>query len=279
MTPQERDTLNETPDYRSDFGEDLSFIDAWRIVKDNEYAFSIPAINSREERSTDDSRYYALRVLYHELAHANDYFPPRAWSNASSSDYPWTYSEQNNPDSTQLSNNFPLTSQEMSGLAQVMFQGDTATSEQNNYSPTEVSQLFFPDDATNTYNYSTIREDFAMLAEEYMMGYRHGVLYDQAITGLSQDLIIDKGERGRVGHPAITARAEFVIQKILPNIDTQAASATLEIPAQLTTGISGYDSVAILGQKKSEKASGKNYRQKLFTGKDFHLSDAIRINK
>ena len=38
LTPQERDTINEAPDFRADFGNDLQFIIPWRYIKDNDYA-------------------------------------------------------------------------------------------------------------------------------------------------------------------------------------------------------------------------------------------------
>ncbi len=279
VTPEERDTLNETPDFRSDFGAELSFVDTWRIVKDNDYAFYNPQVTSRETRTTTDSRYYALRVLYHELAHANDFFPPRAWSAAVGSDFPFSYANANDPDSTQLADDFSLTSQEMTDLAQVLFQGTTATQTQIDYSPTEVGSFFFPDDATNTYNYSTIREDYAMLAEEYMMGFRHGVLYDQAITEGPADYIVAQGERGRVGHSRITPRAEFVISNILPSVDLQAASATLATPLQLDTGVSWSDSLVISSQGKGLKLKSSRREFPLLTGKDFHLAEELKIKK
>ncbi|WP_196138676.1 hypothetical protein [Aliikangiella sp. G2MR2-5] len=242
-TPEERDTLNITPDFRSDFDKDLQIRDPWRIVKDNDYAYYNPELSSREPRTLVDSAAYTSRVLYHELAHSSDFFPPRVWSSAQDSDYPWTYSTLNNPDSTALASNYRLTSQEMYELGEVMFHGATATQTQMDYTPAQVSDFFFPDNATNTYNFSTIREDYAMLAEEYMMSYRFGVQYDQGITGLAPDYIVSTAERGRVGHSRIIPRAEFVIQRILPNVDIVAASASLSAPITLTSGVSWLDSI------------------------------------
>ncbi|MDC0494720.1 hypothetical protein OAN87_01655, partial [bacterium] len=36
-TPAQRDTINQAPDYRSNFGEELQFEMPWRYVKDNDY--------------------------------------------------------------------------------------------------------------------------------------------------------------------------------------------------------------------------------------------------
>jgi len=274
VTPEERDTLNGSPDFRSDFDKDLQIRDPWRIVKNNDYAFANPSIDSRSIRTTEDSQYFTLRLLYHELAHANDFFPPRAWNSASSSQYPWTYSEENEPDSTGLSTTHVLVSDEMYALGDVMFQGVTATQAQMNYTPAEVSDFFFPYGATNTYNYSTIREDYAMLAEEYLMGYRHGVLYDQGITGLAPDYIIGTAERGRVGHDRIKPRAEYVISRILPSIDLEVASASLATPIVLQSGISWWDALVAPGaQISQEKMIQKRKRQPLLFSKDFHPAE------
>ncbi|MCW8880072.1 MAG: hypothetical protein OQJ89_12470 [Kangiellaceae bacterium] len=276
VTPQERDTLDHAPDFRSDFDRDLQIRDPWRIVKDNEYAFSNPLIESRQSRAIVDSQYRVLRVFYHELAHANDYFPPRVWANAQDSDYAYTYASQNSPDSSGLDNTFPLSSQEMYGLGEVMFQGQTASAEQQAYTPEQVSGFLFPDDATNTYNYSTFREDYAMLAEEYMMTYRFGVLYDQAISGLAPDYIIATAERGRVGHDRIKPRAEYVISRILPSINLQEASATLPTPIELQSGVSWFDSLVppTQGQAKTMALHERKAHPVTF-GQDFHLNKEL----
>jgi len=274
VTPEERDTLNGTPDFRSDFDRDLQVRDPWRIVKDNDYAFSNPSIESRLVRTTEESQYFTLRLLYHELAHANDFFPPRAWSSATSGQYPWTYSEANEPDSTGLSTTHPLVSDEMYALGDVMFQGVTATQTQMDYTPAEVSDFFFPYEATNTYNYSTIREDYAMLAEEYLMGYRHGVVYDQGITGLAPEYIISTAERGRVGHDRIKPRAEYVISRILPSIDLQEASASLATPIVLESGVSWWDALVAPGTANiQQKSNSKRLRPPLLFSKDFHPAE------
>ncbi len=278
VTPEERDTLDATPDFRSDFDKDLQIRDPWRITKDNDYAYYTPAIESRLTRTTEENKISVLRVFYHELAHANDYFPPRAWSAANGSDYPWTYSDSNQPDSTGLDIAFPLASQEMYDLGDVMFQGETATQTQMNYTPAQVSEFFFPDNATNTYNYSTIREDFAMLAEEYLMSYRYGVLYDQGITGLAPDYIISTAERGRVGHDRIKPRAEYVISRMLPSINLQTASASLATPITLTSGISWVDALVAPGLPKQMRKTNR-IEQPVLVGRDLHRAEDLRIKK
>ena len=274
VTPEERDSIDTTQDFRSDFSKDLQFVDPWRVTKDNQYAYSTPLIASREVRNLENSKHNLSRVLYHELAHANDFFPPRAWANANNNDFAWTYSSTNQPDSTGLASALPLVSQEMYDLGNVMFQGETATQTQQNFTPDEVAEFFFPYEATNPYNYSTLREDYAMLAEEYLMTYRFGVRYDQGITGLAPDYIISTAERGRVGHDRTKSRAEYVVANILPSVNLVEASAQILQPSTLTTGISWWDALALptLGKTNesfiSNKDSLNKKRPKILLGID-----------
>lgn len=280
-TPEQRDTINQEPDFRSNFDEDLLFQDPWRFVKDNDYAWVSYSLSSRATRSFDDYKYLTARLFIHELAHANDFLPPRVWAEQTSNDYPWTYSQTNNADSTGLDNTFPLYSQEMYGLASVMFHGADADSTQQSYTPAQVSDFFFPDDASNTYNYSTKREDYAMLAEQYIMAYRYGILYDTAITGLAPEYVVSKAERGRVGHDRIIPRAEYVVSRILPSIDTSAASATIPAPVDLETGISWWDSLVPPGQAKNKtsKVAKEDQKKQLLIGRDFHQAERKSYEK
>lgn len=270
VTPEERDTIDTTRDFRSDFSQDLQFADPWRVTKDNDYAYTTPQILSRETRSLEESMHNLSRVLYHELAHANDFFPPRAWANANNNDFAWTYSNTNQPDSTGLASALPLVSQEMYDLGNVMFQGETATQTQQNFTADDVAEFFFPYEATNTYNYSTLREDYAMLAEEYLMTYRFGVRYDQGITGLAPDYIISTAERGRVGHDRTKSRAEYVVANILPSLNLIEASAQIPQPSTLTSGISWWDALALptLEKSTSKKDSLHATRPEILLGID-----------
>ncbi|MCF6258513.1 MAG: hypothetical protein L3J98_17565 [Gammaproteobacteria bacterium] len=280
VTPQERDTLNAAPDFRQDFSTELKFRDPLRMIKDNNYAYTMPSLASRATRTVQESRFYTLRVLYHELAHANDFFPPRAWDSATPSNFSWSYSVLNQPDSKKLAAAYTLNPEEMHRLGGVMFRGNIATQTQKNYTPSLVSDFFFPFSATSSYNYSTIAEDYAMLAEEYLMGYRHDIQYDQGITGLAPDYIISTAERGRIGHDRIKPRAEFVVSRILPSIDVQAASATLATPISLDSGVSWWDSLVPSSQKKLGVANKVNRSEHpILFGKDFHPAGELEIKK
>ena len=73
LTPQERDTINEAPDFRADFGSDLQFVMPWRYVKDNAYASHNYSNSARVTRTPAEALYRLTSLMYHELAHANDF--------------------------------------------------------------------------------------------------------------------------------------------------------------------------------------------------------------
>ena len=127
LTPAQRDTISEAPDYRSNFGNDLQFLIPWRYVKDNNYAFSRQSYEVRTERSTADLTYGLGFLLYHELAHANDFFPPRSWNSLDSNERVLDLANSHTILSEQLSSYRPLNSQVLKDLAQVNFAGSNAT--------------------------------------------------------------------------------------------------------------------------------------------------------
>lgn len=242
LLPEERDTLNEAPDYRSAFGADLQFYVLWRYVKDDDYAYSSVSSYRRAERTWDDAGYSFARLMFHELAHATDYFPPSVHDSMTGETYADAYNErQGNLISDQLFELYPLTSVEMYGLALVQFRGLDADEVQAAYGPDDVAGFFAPDLATEFYAYNTVREDLAMVFEEVMMTYRHGIQRDIAITDrpempTADTVMVSWGQRGRVADPALADRVAFTIDEILPALDGQEVVGGIPAPWAMRPG-------------------------------------------
>jgi hypothetical protein len=234
MTPEERDTLNTQPDYRSDFGNDLQFIIPWRYVKDNDYYFrnsDYPA----QSRLTNSFRALEANItwlMYHELAHANDFFPPSSWLSINLQSSPLSYSSLFDASSDTFSQTYELTSETMKSLAKVSFAGETASTAQKALLAEDVASHFKPDAAPAYYSYSTIREDYATLFERFMMSYRLGVSADVAVISdvNNEDLIVTWGQRDRFNDIHIQHRVQSVVQDILPELDVAAIQPTLPAP-------------------------------------------------
>jgi hypothetical protein len=259
LTPEQRDVVTEVPDYRLAFDDELHYSAFGRLVKNNDYARRSFPSTSRITRSNEELVYEVGRLLYHELSHASDFFPPsqRAlnpalsiWANVSGRVGARSLA------SDLLAAQYPLGSVEMKALGQVLFQGAKASEEQKAYSAADVGRFFAADRASDDYAYSIYqdnnsREDLAMLFEEFMMSYRHGVQYDiaftnQYVSGMGNDqVIVGWGERGRIAEPAIKPRIKLVLQQIAPWIDPAAVDG-LPAPIMMRVGAS-WDANLVLG--------------------------------
>jgi hypothetical protein len=240
LTPEQRDVINEAPDFRSDFDRDLQYSGLWRYTLNNNNVFLFFPPASRTSRSLDYLVFEAGWLMYHELAHAGDFLPPSvrgaldpaltAWDNIEP-----RYLAAQLP-SDLLVAQLPLTSAVMRGLAQVKFRGVAADPLQMSYTPQQVGDFFSADRATDEYNYSSTREDIAMLFEEFMMYQRHGARRDVAIADkitpstTGNTLIVRWGQRGRAAATAVRPRVRLAVQNIAPWIDANLVDA---LPAPL----------------------------------------------
>jgi hypothetical protein len=265
LTPQERDTINEAPDFRADFGNDLKFVIPWRYVKNNDYATASFNKEQRVSRTSNDGLYRLTSLLYHELAHANDFFPSTEWFSHNEQTRILDAATSTDFESDQLSISLPLQSQTMRDLAQVSFAGVNATTTQKSYLPTDVETFFSPDTATDFYAYSSLREDYAMLFEELMMQNRFQVFRDVAITNQplgdnvsGEDYIVTWGQRGRIGEVSIKPRVAFTASRILPEFDSNTALTAVPAPIAMTEGDNWIENLAIsplpLNQSKKRKS-------------------------
>ncbi len=249
LTPQQRDVVTEVPDYRLAFDDQLNFTSLGRQVKNNNYARMGYPSDERVTRPEGDLIVGLGRLLYHELAHAGDYFAPASRNlNATLSIYGNVEprADARLLPSDDLAIAYPLLSSQMKGLGQVMFLGVAPTAVQKAYTAAQVGSFFASDVASDEYAYSIFgdtssREDLAMLFEEFMMSYRHGIQYDVAYSNVftdgmtSDQLIVAWGQRGRIGSANIKPRVKLVLSKVAPWIDLAAVDA-LPAPIQMPPG-------------------------------------------
>ena len=259
-TPEQRDVVTEVPDYRLAFADGLNYSAFGRLVKNNDYARRSFPSTQRLSRSTEELVLEIGRLLYHELAHASDFFPPTQRTlNPAQSIYANVADRigAKTLASDALAVQYPLQSAEMKGLGQVLFQGSVkATEAQKAYTAVDVGSFFSADVASDDYAYSihgdsSSREDLAMLFEEFMMSYRHGVQYDIAFTNVFTDgmtsaqAIVGWGQRGRIAEAAIKPRIKLVLARIAPWIDP-AAVDSLPAPISMKVGAS-WEANLVLG--------------------------------
>jgi hypothetical protein len=265
-TPEERDTLNTRPDYRSGFGNELAFSTTWRYTKNDAYYFPIlTSFDPSDRLSRSDSEVEAALswLMYHELAHANDFFDYTEWAQLSNSDSPLSAYNDTSPISTGLSSALPLNSAQLHAIAQVRYGGDDATNTQQNYTALQIARWFEQDGAVSFYSYFTEREDIATLFERFMMLHRLGVSADLGV--FSRDAIdngtfnISWGQRDRVNAPLVQPRVAYAVDRLLPNLNVSQIQANMPSPQFLPTGQSWRDTVSFAqSQQQLESASDNN---------------------
>jgi hypothetical protein len=273
LSPQERDTLNDQADYRSNFGSELKFFMPWRYVKNNAYYIrnSDFAVAERVIRPFSALEANASWLMYHELGHANDFFPPSSWSSLLGNDTPLSYANNHDALSSEFSRNFPLTSNEMKQLAKVSFAGNTASESQKALEAQDIVSFFTPDIAPDYYCYSTIREDYATLFGHFMMAYRLGVSADVAIVSSvnNEALNVTWGQRNRINSPAIQSRVRAVVEGIFPQLNVVQIQASLPSPINMRAGDDWFNNINLSSSNNPTSLQAKSIDTRPLDPSDF----------
>lgn len=242
----EKATINKGQDFRADFGDEMSFASLARYVRGNDYAWEFYDLEGSETRTLNDIVLSTTRLLFHELAHANDFFPPQLLVDMDPED---TASEASDKVSTrqisrQLAAAQPLNSSLLFDMASVLYSGRIATSDDKAVSATDVGLAFEIDGATDDYAYSSIYEDTAMMFEEAMMAFHFGVAREIGFTdnppqeGAScSDYVVRWGVRHRSGSELVAPRLTSILQAILQRDDVDEYIAALSAPTALENGV------------------------------------------
>lgn len=246
LTLEEKRTIDPDPDFRSGYGDSLRVMPLSRFVLGSDWAWDYYPLSGSETRSIPDIVIPLAALLFHELAHANDYFSPALIDSANRSQTPWQIAVDTVDESVagQLLEEMPLTSQRLMALARVRYSGETATHEMRQLNAQEVGAEFEPDGAVIDYAYASVREDVATLFEEVMMKYYFNVDREVAFTDMltdepsyyCDDYVIGWGYRYRIGDPLVKSRAEFVVQRLLGQDDVSIYFDGIPAPQMLNVG-------------------------------------------
>lgn len=257
LTEEERAVIDTAPDFRGEFAKKLDFIMLWRYVNNNT---DIRAFN----RDLDSISVRTAALLFHELAHANDFFPASQQSLLSGN---VTIAAAANPTlSTRLANTLPLGSQLMKDLAQISFNASNVqpTPDQAALTAEDIALEFPSDNANDYYNYSTDFEDLAMAFEEAMMYVNYGISRDVAVTNFPDsntcdDYVVAWGQRNRIGDPAVQARSVLAVEALLPEraAAVEDALANMPAPRQMTPNVNWCDNINLTATETGLSQPGK----------------------
>lgn len=237
LTNAEKSTVNQSIDYRSSFGDKLSYDFFHRFIKDNEYAYFYYPLDDTQERNIEDIIIPMASLLFHELAHANDFMPQSLLSslrltNSTSYELSRLAGKRLN---LELKNSYPLVQQSLFDHATVLYKGQVATSEQQSDSADYLANLMQTEGANHLYSYSSPAEDVAMLFQATMLKKTLNVDMDSAFIIKPEgdnltcsDYIVAWGERNRIAELQTKLRALFVAQWLLPDSDFQIFFDNLE---------------------------------------------------
>jgi hypothetical protein len=256
LTPEQRDVIDETADFRSDFDRDLGYGGLWRYALNNQSIFVAFPLSSRISRDLPYLQSEAGWLMYHELGHASDFMPVAARGGLNTSVSAWDNIAPRFANrqlvSDVLTAQSPLQSAEMRALAQVKFVQGPPTSASapingfpystlTSWTPDQVAGFFSADRASDEYNYTTTREDLAMLFEEFMvfrnLGARRDIAFTDKLTANStgSTAIVRWGQRGRAGEVAVRPRVRYAVEQLAPWVNLADVDA-LPSPIAMRAG-------------------------------------------
>ncbi len=209
-------TILQKSDFRDGYGETLQFLEAWRYVKDDRPAIKFYSIEAPQTRTLEDLKFALARLLYHELAHANDFTAGSENLNREKPIGEVLDANRDNYLSNPLNDKYKLNDTVLFDLAKVLYQGERPTSKLETLSASDVGEKFETQGANDLYGFNNQYEDFAMLFEESMMAYHYQIERDVAFVNKDRDYTVGWGVRKKIATPEVKERAKYVTTALLP---------------------------------------------------------------
>lgn len=233
LSVDEKRTISTVADYRSEFGSELQFVSLTRFASGDSWAWRSWSLSSDSERTLDDIEKPLASLLYHELAHANDYIQPDRIATLSSDNTPLDAVRllEESRISRQLYEQESLTAQRsyLYGLAGVRYFDDEPTEFQKSLLADFVGAEMGNEGKATFYSYSTIREDVADIFETAMMKFHYGIDVHVAFANKPveeeprcDDYQVAWGIRNRLASRLVISRARYVASRILPSSGVNA---------------------------------------------------------
>jgi len=263
VTSDEKATIDQKEDFRKNYGSDLKIKMPYRYVFNNKQVTFATDWNSKKDRTIEEMKISLFRLLVHELAHANDFFPPTTINEISlnQSILAASASIEGNRISDILRVSYPLKSQLLKDIAGINYRNETANPEILEYTSQIIAEEFKNDLANDDYNYSSQYEDLAMIFEEFMMNYHFDIDRDFAVCYISnpenitpltgKNLIVYWGQRNRIRKHEIKEKAKLIVEYIFPFTYEQYNDYFDELkePTELISGKNWSESI-VIGQEK-----------------------------
>lgn len=215
LNKNEKLSISNPYDYHSFIANNAPTIFLWRYVKNNhDIALTLDGIREKS------SLYYNIAsLMYHELAHANDYYP-LSKINTFNKSLPLIDNIATNHEliSSQMSYLYPLKSNDLKLIALYNFNRTPIDNQILNIESSILLNNLIDDNASDLYNYVDNKEDLAMIFEETMMKYRYDIDREIGVaknTGSLDEYMLVGGQKNRIFAPNISLKAQFIVAHLL----------------------------------------------------------------
>ncbi|MBY0415477.1 MAG: hypothetical protein K2Q18_14995 [Bdellovibrionales bacterium] len=221
-TAEEKELSSAKKDFRDDFGSTINFSEEADYYKNGESLYKSVKQTTRTEI---DLAPILFKVLFHELSHANDFFP-RSFYISDDVNVSKTYSEMASDrldDGYLLSQKIRLSSALLERTSEILYFGKDPNDIELNMNPRYVVREFIEGDASDLYAYSNPREDLAMLVENNLMFYYFGyspvtifIKYPKANFKVPKNYKkpILGGVKNKIAAPLVKERSKSVLTMI-----------------------------------------------------------------
>jgi len=272
LTEEENSVINQAPDYRSGFGDSFQFTGAWRYVSEQgEYLYNL----TLGERTLGDVHNYLARLLFHEFAHANDFFPHHIVTNLSCRANIGTCANpplgllaeanllslkfgypreghcelRTRNEVPTVTGDYHLASTNLNTYACVRYGGRTIPDAAKTWQAADMGGWFEADVANHSYSYLTRYEDVAMLTEAVLIKYLlNGDMDVGYIAAPRQELVVAEspvtwGTRGRIGNANVKRRAHHLMDTMLPDVIPDSFFDNLDAERPMEAGCDWIDNL------------------------------------
>ncbi len=247
LTNAEKATISKDEDFRLEFAQNLNFEFVGLYMNGGNLAHDFYSLDDERQRSLADAELEFASLMFHELAHANDFAPPARMSTLDGADTVLDVFYKNEAWSatTQLEASLPLRSELLHQLAAIRWGGAEPTPMQRSVSGRQAGIAFEGEAATSFYAYYTGYEDTAMLAEAALMNYHYGADLVAAFVNrvpdpdlaACNDYVVGWGQRNRLDRAEVAARVELVLQTTLGVLDASPYTSRSAPIRDLQTGV------------------------------------------
>ena len=239
-TAKEKEDSTIKKDYRADYGLTLAYETYDRYYKDGQ---SLYKQSGSDARTVEDLTPDLARVLFHELTHANDYYPKSFYSSAeldSSKNFIDIVIDRLVVNEKILSMTIPTKPQSkiLKNAGQILYRGQDPTEDDlTNVTAAIVLTEFKNDPVANMYAYSSTREDAAMLAEVAMIlhyynyaSYNTFIKYPGPNFKVPDEYVyeIAGGLKNKIADHKVKLRAQYVLDSVVGVETSQKIIETLD---------------------------------------------------